>query len=393
MVVFILSIAILLAAVFLGYQMQEDPGYVHIVVNKMSIETSFWAALVVVILLFIGFYFLLRLIDRTAHLKGDVREWKDSRKMKKLQQLTSSGLYELAEGNWKTAEQSLVRAGDKGENQLINYLAAARAAQAQKAYDRRDSYLRKALLTTQGSEVAVGLTQAELQIESGQTAQALVTLKHLHNIAPKHEHVLRMLIDLYEREKDWQGIQALLPAISKAKALSDDEINKLEQRVAIAELESVAKEPTAGVLTKTWGHLSRKLRYRPDVVFAYCKALVAHGENQTALSTIESALKKEWDARLVDLYGRTIGNKLNKQISWGEYWLKQRPRDVDVLLCIGRLCKADKLWGKAKEYFEEAIAIEPNQVVYQELGEVLTELGEKDAATECFKKGLAFPKA
>ena len=56
MVVFIVSIFILLAAIFLGFEMHEDPGYVMIVFNKQSIETSFWAALVVILFAFVLFY-------------------------------------------------------------------------------------------------------------------------------------------------------------------------------------------------------------------------------------------------------------------------------------------------------------------------------------------------
>ncbi|OGT49866.1 MAG: hypothetical protein A3F17_04350 [Gammaproteobacteria bacterium RIFCSPHIGHO2_12_FULL_41_15] len=388
MVVFILSIAILLVAVFLGYQMQEDPGYVHIVVNKVSVETSFWVALIVIILGFIIFYFLLRFVDKTVHLRGQVKDWKDERKLRKLQQMTNNGLYELAEGNWKTAEQSLVNAGDKGENPLINYLAAARAAQAQSAYDRRDSYLRKALLTTQGAEVAVGLTQAELQLQSDQLAQAAITLKHLNAIAPKHAYVMQLLAQVYEQQQDLEGLKKLMPTLMKAKALPESALAQLEKRLAVADLKLAAKENKAGALMKAWHYLPKKLRYSPDVVVIYCQLLSLQNEHAALISTIESALKKEWDARLVDIYGTVVGNKISKQISWGEYWLKQRPRDPHVLLCLGRLCKADKLWGKAKEYLQQAANLMPSRTVYHELGEVLTELEEKEAATECFKKGL-----
>ena len=216
--------------------------------------------------------FLLRLIDRTAHLKGHMQDWSDTRKLKKLQKLTSAGLYELAEGKWQSAEQSLVRAGDKGENQLINYLAAARAAQAQGAYDRRDAYLRKALLTTQGADIAVGLTQAELQMQSNQLSHATVTLKQLHELAPKHNYIMQMLAEVYEKQQDWQSLNKLLPLLEKNKVVSEADFLNLEKRVAIAEIKTAAKEPTAGTLSKTWGRLAKKLRYSPDVVLEIGRA-------------------------------------------------------------------------------------------------------------------------
>ena len=73
--------------------------------------------------------------------------------------------------------------------------------------------------------------------------------------------------------------------------------------------------------------------------------------------------------------------------------MMHRPRDPHVLLCLGRLCKAEQLWGKAKEYLEQGVELMPSQAVYQALGEVLAELDEKEAATECYKKGLSFAKS
>ena len=43
--------------------------------------------------------------------------------------------------------------------------------------------------------MAVGITQAELQLEQKQTEQALATLKHLQNKQPEQPQVKQLLID------------------------------------------------------------------------------------------------------------------------------------------------------------------------------------------------------
>ena len=50
----------------------------------------------------------------------------------------------MAEGKWNQAERRLTAHADRAETPLLNYLGAARAAQLQRAYDRRDRYLREA---------------------------------------------------------------------------------------------------------------------------------------------------------------------------------------------------------------------------------------------------------
>ena len=44
--------------------------------------------------------------------------------------------------------------------------------------------------------------------------------------------------------------------------------------------------------------------------------------------------------------------------------------------------------GKAKDYLEASVALSPSISAYQQLGAVLEKLNEKDAALECYKKGL-----
>ena len=62
---------------------------------------------------------------------------------------------------------------------LINYLGAAKAAQEQGAFERRDNLLQKAYRVAPEADLAIGLTQAELEIEQHQFEHAMATLNHL----------------------------------------------------------------------------------------------------------------------------------------------------------------------------------------------------------------------
>jgi HemY protein len=63
-----------------------------------------------------------------------------------------------------------------------------------------------------------------------------------------------------------------------------------------------------------------------------------------------------------------------------------------LLLTLARLCLQAKLWGKARSYLEESIAILPKVAAYQELGLLLEQLGEPDKALECFRTGLGLER-
>ena len=151
-----------LAGAGIGVVLSRDTGYVLLSFGNYTVEMSLALLLLLLAALFVALYFGIRLVVRTLHLPHDVRVWKQRRGSRMAQQAMTRGLLEMSEGNWRSAEKRLVRFADRSETPLLNYLAAARAAQLQSAHDRRDLYIRLAHECMPSADVAVSLTQAEL---------------------------------------------------------------------------------------------------------------------------------------------------------------------------------------------------------------------------------------
>lgn len=386
----IFGFILLLLAVWLGLEMSRGPGYVLIAYRHWSIETSLWVAAVLLIIAFVLLYFIFRTIGRTTRISKNIRRWKRMRRRRKARQLTNIGLCQLAEGDWHSAEQTLTKAAQLAKSPLINYLAAARAAQAQQAYERRDEYLRKAHMTTKGSEMAVGLTQAQLQINNKQWEQALATLKHLNRTNPKHTYVLKLLEIVYQRLQDWEQLQKLLPSLRKYKVLLPNELEALEKKIYLALL-AEANKKVSDDLIEAWKSLPRHWHHDSDIIRAYAQYLITHRLDTIAVPFIESVLKKKWDAALVETYSLAQSPTPAKQLSTAESWQKKYPREPELLLCLGRLSMREKFWGKARDYLEASIKLAPSAAAYKELGIVLEAINEKEAALEAYKLGLEQP--
>jgi HemY protein len=73
---------------------------------------------------------------------------------------------------------------------------------------------------------------------------------------------------------------------------------------------------------------------------------------------------------------------------WAESWLAAHPDEPELLLCLGRLSARDKLWGKARDYFESSYRLQRSAEVCAELGRLLTGLGEPKVAAAYFREGL-----
>ena len=62
--------------------------------------------------------------------------------------------------------------------------------------------------------------------------------------------------------------------------------------------------------------------------------------------------------------------------------------DAQLLLCLGRLAAREKLWGKARDYFESSYRLERSAETCAELGRLLVALGEPKVAAAYYREGL-----
>jgi len=367
---------------------RHDSGYVLLAHGDYRIETSLVVFLLFAALAFGLLYFVLRFLLRVWHAPGDARRWRRRRDTRNARESLTRGLLELSEGNWDKAERYLLQHAETSGTPLLNYLAAARAAQFGGDSGRRDLHLQQAHRSLPSATVAVGLTQAELQFSQHQFEPALATLQHLHGVAPKHPHVLNMLQRLYQRLGEWEQLRALLPELRHRKILTDDEFQSLELRVYRELMGQPDIGDDAQALSHFWKRVPKPLRREPMLLEDLALRLLTLGRGAQAEPMLRNVLTKHWNPRLVELYGLIAGKDVSVQLKVAEGWLNGRPDDPDLLLALARMSLRNELWGKARGYFEASLANRPRADAYRELGELLDQLGENDAAADCYRKGL-----
>jgi HemY protein len=374
----------LLAAVAVALLALPDPGYVLIGYGDWSLETT----LLVLVAVLAGLYLALRFLAGLRRLPGRLLHWRRLRGERRARNALNRGLIELAEGQWATAEKRLVRHAATSDNALITYLAAARAAQQQGAHDRRDQYLSLAHGSMPEADVAVGLSQAELQMAHGQLEQALATLRHLRQIAPRHGYVLKMLMKLYQRLQDWQSLRDLLPELRRRKVIGEEELKRLNLEIHQALLEQAARRDDPEALREAWGWLPRSLAQDESLLVIYVTRLQRHGQVEEAQELLRNAIRRHWSQRLVYLYGQLEGGDSGRRLNEAEGWLREHEKDPVLLLTLGRLCLANRLWGKARAYLEASVQLAPTMETCQALGALLEQLGEPDKAMACYRQGM-----
>lgn len=383
---FVLALVALVGSVLLTLMLLEDPGYVLIGYGEQGYETTLAFLVLALVVCFGLLYGAIRLLAGLVRAPKQLHAWDQHRKSIRARKLLDRGLMELAEGDWAAAEKHLLKRAQDSDNPLITYLSAARAAQQQGAHERRDHYLRLAHEAMPQADVAVGLTQAELQLAHRQMEQSLATLNHLRSIAPRHAYVLKLLMRLYERLGDWEQLRELLPELRRRNVVKVDEFAKLETQVHAALLCDARDSET---LQLHWERVPRGLQQDTGLLFDYASRLIALGHQVDAERSIRAALHRHWDQKLVDLYGRVEGENPGVQMSVTEDWLRDHQQDAVLLQAMGRIALRNQLWGKARSYLEQAISIQPTVEGYQLLGNLMERLEEKEQAVECFRQGVA----
>ncbi len=379
----------LIAAAGIGLAVSGDPGYVQIVYREWTLETSLVLLVIVLLLAFFAFHYVLRLWTAMRRFPKRLAHLQKQKRLNRARTALTHGLVKLAEGDWAVAEKELTKHTEHSETPLINYLAAARAAQEQGADDRRDNYLQLAQQCKPGHDVATGLTQATLQIAHRQTGQALTTLHKLRGTAHKNTAVLKLLMALYIESQEWQHLLELLPDLRRLGVIDNQRADDLEGTAHAKLLARAAQGPDSLALVKTWQQVPQKLRQHESILSEYASALIAQGAGEQAETMLQEAIQKNWGDTLAHLYGLAAGADPAKQLTRAEAWLKDHENNATLLLTLGHLSLRNRLWGKARRYLESSISTGAKPETYQMLGQLLERLGEQENALDCYRKGLA----
>jgi len=384
---FVLGIFVLIFSVWAGLKIARDPGLALFTYSNWSVEMPLWFALICLLGLMLVIYFVVRFFGEMDTSFYRWKNWLRWRRKNKAYSKTNRGLIELIEGHWRHAENYLLEGIAQSDAPLINYLALAKAAHERGAYDKRDTYLHQAHDLSPSADVAIGLTQAQLQFEQGQLEQALATLNHLRALAPLNGVALKLLQKLYVRLADWKGLLKLLPSLRKAKLLTSEKLDHLEMRVYQELLNSVGHK-TEGIkaLHEFWATMPRRQQRNPGLICSYAKQLLRYPEAANEVEDlINRALKKNWDSELVKVYGLLVTDNPRKQLSHAEKWLKMYANQAILLLTLGKLCMRCQLWGKARSYLEDSLKLEAIPETYVEYGKLFEHLGDMAAAVQNYR--------
>ena len=392
--VFILLLLFLFAGTWIGQKMIQDSGYTLFAYGQTTIEMSLWVFLVLIVVLFFALHWGINLFNRSLKSGTRLRLWSGSRKSRIAHDKTLKGLIALSEGNWWKAQRLLSMSAENADLPLINYLAAAHAAQEQGDEKACDELLQKARTATPEAELAVGINQAQTLLARGQLEPSLATLLSLRKKAPKNTYVMKLLNKVYIQLHDWQAVKDLIPLLRKSKAMKPEKLLETEQLcyqklLEQSIIEGSSPDEQRKALAETWHNMPGQLTQDDVLARHYTHLLVSIGAEAKAEPVLRDLINRNGDNELINLYGRIEGENPKKQLEAAHRWLKDDPLNADLLLTLGRLSQRNQHWGKAVSYFEQSLEQSPKAETLSELARLLKNLGEADKLRQLMDQHLS----
>ncbi len=379
---FLIFTILFIVAIFAGLVIVQDPGYAYFSYADWSLEMPLWLAALLFLFVIFSTYLLVRAVNNisraTLYLKNKFQKRARLRLLKK----TRLGIIAYLEGDYTKSEKLLAAGIPKNTSPFINHIYAAQAAFAQGDSIRGEEYLNLAKAEEPAATDVIDMIQAQSDIKHHRFTEALASLKRisLHN-----KHVLLTLKTVYIQLGDWPALFDLLPQLGKL--MPSDEFTLFSLTVYTHFLTD-ASDMNIDALNLAWHKLPRATRKDPALIAIYAKTLIQFDDHQLAEPLLKHSLKKQWDTKLIKLYGTLKSDKPEKLLHTAEKHLKEHADSPELLLALGSLCTECALWGKAKDYLQETHRLAPSKDSALALARLHEKLGDTGKSLAFYKQSI-----
>lgn len=232
------------------------------------------------------------------------------------------------------------------------------------------------------------MTEAEFALDDRRFEDARIALNQFAAREGRHIAALRLSLRAEQGLGNWREVARLVRQLEKHQALTAEQAAPIRARALREALRGLRDDATG--LMRYWRELDEADRAHPALALETARALMLAGDCREAQRVIEDALEENWDASLLLAYGdcgkpgEAAGDVLGR-IARAEKWLQRMPRDGELLLTLGRLCRQQQLWGKARSYLEAALAVAPSRAAHVELAQLLEQLEESALAARHYR--------
>ena len=348
-------------------------GYVLFEFFQYSLETS-------VPILFLGMllaYLLIRILALIWRSPRIIREMLANRSAKRTQRLLNDSLILLSKGDMRRAKKKLKSASSTNHPILQSFLLNIEMSIDSGDIAESHNWVEKASSKLPEVKDYIYIFASKLLIDAEYFTDARSYVDELIESNPKNPAANQLLFEILKDTRDYDLI--LRKIFEFTDYINDDE---LAQTIHSLVKEAIKdQKPTKTIFER----IPRSIDKHPMIITSKIEAWIDNKEYLKAETELRKQIPNNWNKELILLYAELGEDNLNGLSERVDKWLEERPKDANLWLVASRLAQKDGLWSKAQQCIERSIEIKPVSEAYTELALILSELGEKEQASEALK--------
>lgn len=379
-IVILFAVAIALAIVSNSYS-----GNVFVVADNHLLRINLHLFIIGIIVFVAILYIAFRILAAVGALPSVFGRFQTNRQSRKAMQALNAAGLAYFEGKFQKSEREAAKVlANKGakNHHLLALMLAAQASEQMNNNELCEKYL----------------AQLEKQPAKQQLSRYLLLAEHALNRADlksAEEHLLAAA-QINGNLTQLNRLQLRL-ALAQNNALEViSKTNQLEKSGVISADEALSLQCQAYAMLLDWVNDIKGLKaclkripndfQRQQLGVAIAQKYVQLGLYQQAYQWIKEVYPKNPRVELLLIAQKLMGDlneKTQRQaIDSADLWLKNNPKNADLLRYLGELSFQQKLWGKAQSYFEAALSIQPDMTTHLSLAKVFDAIDESNRANE-----------
>lgn len=369
------AIGLLIVIIFagiLGTLIARDPGYILIVYQDYSLQTSLWVGLFLIIVVVATSYFLWWLAHVLLDLPARVSNWRNEKSKSRAMQFLGKGIALSLAGQLDRATRFLVRASEHHTtagpaalllaNQMDGTDAAQRKSMWQRALDSGEDFVAAARL---------GLAKDAI------TAEELTVAEEYLASLPVNHTTTELKLALLLKMQKWQELADLQKTLRKyAITLTPAQVSSM--RNALDRMQTDAER-------HLWRSALSILTDQESLLIAYYRSL---SDQDIAEKSLRQQIDKRGSPALFVAYAELGLTNLSRRLEQIESWQGKFSDNAAYRYCAGVLYALSGRPELALVEYQKSIEIEPSAEVHRRLAMLLADRGDNKASVEQFQMAI-----
>ena len=373
----------------------SDKGYILISLGDKIIELTIVSASIMLTLLFISLILLLIMFGAISRI--GFRGWNKiafASHRRGLKNFNRGIAAFILEDN-QQAEHLLAKAAEPSKFPRTAYLLAAAASSKQSLRSNTNHYLgllaqEEHTIKTSGLESI--LVTIKLLMVQEDFAQARTIIDEHHKHIGHDARLLSLEIELSLQENRFTYVIDQLVSARKQKTINDEKIAQWEAIAFYGAFSETMRQESKNALALFWQKLSKKLKQREAILFAYCQVLAEHKITEPLNKILLPVVKKGADIKFLQNIRLLPISAADELISAVQKHLHHDQHSGKWLSCLANLAAKSQQLPMAEKAFNSLVNLDGQQYDITDLlafSHVLEQQGDFQKANQVLNKVVA----